>query len=122
QPDAPKYFASDATRRLVAAGQFGTSREVAREFFGSAMDEETRKLFEDREKAILLEQVLVQIEQAALRFHEEKGRYPGTVDELLFAGYLSDPPVDPYGGSFLLTPEGTAYSSTHPERLKVHSR
>lgn len=122
QPNAPSYFASLATRLLVAAGQFDTSREVAREFFTSAMDEQTRKLFEDREKAIVLEQVLTQIEEAANRFHDDKGRYPGTVGELVYAGYLSEMPEDPYGGTLLLAPEGTAYSSAHPDRLKVHVR
>jgi hypothetical protein len=122
QPNAPKYFASLATRLLVAAGEFQSSREVANEFFNVSMDPETRRLFEEREKAILLEEVLRPIEDAAKRFHEDKGRYPITVNELVFAGYLQALPNDPFGGELLLTPDGTAYSSAHPERFKVYER
>jgi hypothetical protein len=120
QPNAPAYFAPLATRLLAAAGEFKTSREVAREFFSSAMDERTRRIFENRERTIDLEERLVEIENAAKRYQDEKGRPAASVDELVFTGYLKEVPADPYGGSLLLAPDGTAYSNANPERLKLH--
>ncbi|MBK7860401.1 MAG: hypothetical protein IPJ65_17670 [Archangiaceae bacterium] len=121
RPKAPSYFIPLATRLLVAAGEFRTSREFTREFLeNGTLDPRTRRILENREHAIDLEERLVLIETAAKRYLDEKGRPAASVDELVYTGYLPDVPTDPYGGSLLLAPDGTAYSSANPERLKLH--
>jgi len=46
------------------------------------------------------------IEAARDRYHEATGGMPATMDVLVKNGYLSHPPVDPYGGRFYLEPDG----------------
>jgi len=52
------------------------------------------------------------IELARDRYVQEMGRLPSTVDELIRKGYLADTPVDPYGGTFYLEPDGTVRSTS----------
>jgi hypothetical protein len=40
------------------------------------------------------------------------GRLPSSVAELIKKGYLADTPVDPYGGTFYLEPDGTVRSTS----------
>jgi tetratricopeptide (TPR) repeat protein len=46
------------------------------------------------------------IEIARDRFRESRGQSPVTIEQLMSAGFLSPAPVDPYGGSFFLEPDG----------------
>lgn len=46
------------------------------------------------------------IELALARFQRERGFSPSSVEQLNQNGYLSPPPVDPYGGRFYLEPSG----------------
>ncbi|MDR3581064.1 MAG: hypothetical protein P4L44_13980 [Oryzomonas sp.] len=46
------------------------------------------------------------IEVARDRFKEAKGIVPTTVEQLILGGFLVPPPVDPYGGTFYLEPDG----------------
>jgi tetratricopeptide (TPR) repeat protein len=46
------------------------------------------------------------IEVARDRFKEVKGMMPTTVEQLMQGGFLAPPPVDPYGGTFYLEPDG----------------
>jgi tetratricopeptide (TPR) repeat protein len=52
------------------------------------------------------------IELARDRYLQETGRLPSTVEELLRKGYLADSPVDPYGGTFYLEPDGSVRSTS----------
>lgn len=52
------------------------------------------------------------IELAQDRFRKEKGRLPVSVNQLLRSGYLAEPPVDPYGGTFYLQPDGKVESTS----------
>ena len=46
------------------------------------------------------------IELARDQFKEKTSQLPVTVGQLIQRGYLSPPPVDPYGGEFYLEPDG----------------
>jgi hypothetical protein len=120
-PNAPTYFALLATRLLAAAGHPERSREVALQFLESAPDDETREFFSERLKAIDLEEMLISIDKAADKFKQDTGRDINTITDLYNSGYLSPHSLrDPYGGSFEWSPDGGAYSTSHPERLKLH--
>ena len=46
------------------------------------------------------------IEVARDKYKAATGKLPASVEMLEHDGYLSPPPVDPYGGKFYLNPEG----------------
>jgi tetratricopeptide (TPR) repeat protein len=46
------------------------------------------------------------IEQARDLFREQQGALPATIGQLVQSGLLNPSPVDPYGGSFYLEPDG----------------
>jgi len=46
------------------------------------------------------------IEQARDRYREKAGKEPSSVEQLQREGFLSPPPVDPYGGEFYLEQDG----------------
>ncbi|MBT1070408.1 tetratricopeptide repeat protein [Pelotalea chapellei] len=46
------------------------------------------------------------IELARDKYRQERKAEPATVEQLVRAGYLTPAPVDPYGGTFYLTPDG----------------
>lgn len=46
------------------------------------------------------------IEVARDRFRELRGTAPASVEQLVSAGFLSPPPIDPYGGQFYLEKDG----------------
>ncbi|MDD5285998.1 MAG: hypothetical protein PHD54_09070 [Desulfuromonadaceae bacterium] len=46
------------------------------------------------------------IELARERYREVKGAMPATVEQLVSGGFLSPPPMDPYGGEFYLEADG----------------
>lgn len=52
------------------------------------------------------------IELARDRFRERSGKLPGSVEQLVQTGLLQPAPVDPYGGSFYLEPDGKVMSSS----------
>jgi len=52
------------------------------------------------------------IEEARDRFLQQRGVLPRSILQLLQSGLLSPAPVDPYGGSFYLEPDGRVTSSS----------
>lgn len=62
-----------------------------------------RKSFRIRIKAF---QEVRRIEIARDRYKESTGALPASLDLLVSEGFLSPPPVDPYGGKFFLEPGG----------------
>lgn len=117
-PDSPSFLPGLATRVLASAGKFDEARVFA-ESMASSDDPQLKADFEFRLKQIDLEKVLVAVESAKKSFTDAQGRAPTGVEELLTAGYLTQPPVDPFGGVIELTEEG-ARSSVESRRLKLH--
>ena len=116
-PGAPSFLSGLATRLLAQSGQYEEAREFALSMALSP-DPEVSADFELRVKHIDLEQTLSRVEDAVQRFHDDHGRPPAGVDELLAQGYLSEPPVDPFGGTIELSASGPR-STSDVGRLRV---
>jgi len=52
------------------------------------------------------------IELARDQYISKTGHAPATVEELLHKGYLTDMPMDPYGGKFYFEPDGSVRSTS----------
>jgi len=96
-------FANLAGRYLQESGQTDIAVDYLEAMAKGARNEAIRKSFMTRLAAF---REVQQIEQARNRFIVEKGRQPGSIDELLGSGMLPAKPVDPYGGEFYLEADG----------------
>jgi tetratricopeptide (TPR) repeat protein len=102
-------FESLAGRYMQQSGRTEMAIAYLNMMAKGASNPGVRKTFEVRLRAF--KEVLA-IEKARDRFKAERGRLPGSVEELETAGYLSRHPVDPYGGVFYLEPDGSVATTS----------
>lgn len=71
------------------------------------------------EKRLIAFKRVKQIENACNAFREKKGRLPSSLNELVTGGFMKNTPVDPYGGTFYIAPDGKV-STTSKFANKSH--
>jgi hypothetical protein len=120
QPGAPPHYSALATRLYAQAGEFTTGLDLARALAETAPDGEQKVFFERRARQIEAEQVLTEVDRAAWDFFRREGRQPQSTVELLAAGDLKAPPVDPLGGEIVLDAFGRARSTVEHFRLELY--
>lgn len=98
-----------AGRYLYESGQSDMAIDYLAAMEKSAGNDSVKKTLQTRLQAL---KEARRVEQARERFRLEKGRLPASVDELLRSGCLAEPPVDPYGGTFYLQPDGKVESTS----------
>lgn len=120
EPGAPAHYSALATRLYAQAGEFTSGLDLARALAESAPEGEQRAFFEHRARQIAAEQVLTEVDRAAWDFFRREGRQPTSTVELLAAGDLKAPPVDPLGGEIVLDAFGRARSTVEHFRLELY--
>jgi hypothetical protein len=104
-----QQFATLAARYFYEAGEDDLAIRFIDYMKKSAKDDNEKKLYEVRRKAL----VGVKTIKAAVRaFRKDHGRNPSGLRELVSAGYLTKLPQDPYGGQFYLEPDGMVRSTS----------
>jgi tetratricopeptide (TPR) repeat protein len=98
-----------ASRYFYESGQSAMAIAYLSAMEKSARNDAIRKNFHTRLVAI---KEAHRIELARDRFIKDRRHLPSTVDELIRDGYLTVKPVDPYGGTFYLEPNGAVRSSS----------
>lgn len=98
---AGRYF-YESGQTDIAIAYLSTMEQGAR-------NESLRKTFQTRLQAI---REAKRIEVARDNFVKATGRLPVSVEELLRRKYLTESPVDPYGGRFFLEPDGKVRSTS----------
>ena len=98
-----------ASRYLQQAGKTEMAISYLSEMEKGARDPAIRKNFQLRLQAF---REVLEVEQARDRFKAERGALPARIEELVAAGYLTEPPVDPYGGTFYLEGDGTVATTS----------
>lgn len=96
-------FKNLAGRYMQEAGQ--TDMAIA---FLSAMEkgEKNPAIRQSYRTRIAAFREVRRLEIARDKYRETTGRLPATIDVIIHDGYISPPPVDPYGGAFYLEPDG----------------
>jgi hypothetical protein len=117
-PHCPSYVGPLAARLLTVAGEFDAAREFAFRLSQSD-DPMERERFQQRVLEIDRERLLKRVDDAAAQFSRQFGRVPLALSELVAQGLLSEPPVDPLGGTIFLDEQGRAQVSSG-KRLTVH--
>lgn len=110
---SPPYLGRFATRLFSASGEVDRALVFAQTMLAGATDPAERKSLEERIQNIRLEGELRRVEDAARRFHEQRGRWPVTPTEAT-AAYGLPPPLE---GITLV--EGVAHPPPGQERLII---
>jgi hypothetical protein len=75
---------------------------------------------EERMRRVIVERDLQSMEMAIAEYTSRIGAPPGDLTDLIRLGVLPRIPEEPYGGKYMLTPDGRVWSDRAPrERLKV---
>lgn len=116
-PKAPPFISTLAARLLAQSGQYADARTFV-QTFAQSENPEIRADFEQRLRLIDLEEILTKVEDAGRRYAEANGHITTSVEELVRTGFLSETPVDPFGGTIELTVTG-ARSTIQPQRMRA---
>ena len=119
-PGSPEYFPLLASRMLSE----GHRPETALAFLQGMKERETdprrKASLEERIRRVIVERDLQALEGAIADYTSRVGAPPRKLADLVQGGMLARIPEDPYGGRYLLTPDGGVRSDRAPqERLKV---
>jgi hypothetical protein len=120
-PGAPKYLHPLATRLFAASGAFDAGLSLAKSLLDSATSEDEREFYARRIKAIELERELTRVEHAVAEFKAQTQHLPKSVRDLVSAGFLAGPPVDPLGGTISVDSEGIAHSTSETHRMRAYN-
>lgn len=108
KPDAPdmcKRWAAFAARQ---GKDFHTSWQLWNQIYETAPDEYTKAIAEKAIMYLQIDQNIDRLTALVHAYHEEHGQYPSSIKDLP----LTDPLVDPFGGSYLVNPQtGEVFSS-----------
>ena len=96
-------FANLAGRYMHEAGQTELAITYLSAMEKSAKNGAIKKTYFMRLQAL---QAVRSIESARDAYRQDSGRLPGSIEELMRAGYLKRLPADPYGGRFYIEPDG----------------
>ncbi|MBE0607235.1 MAG: hypothetical protein IH610_13210 [Deltaproteobacteria bacterium] len=118
--DSPPHFPLLAARMLSE----GHRPETAIVFLQNMIERETdprrKASLEERMRRVEVERDLQLLEKAIGEYATRVGEPPGRLADLVRAGVLARIPEEPYGGKYLLMPDGQVRSDRAPEgRLKV---
>ena len=119
-PGSPEYFPLLASRMLSEGHRPATALDFLREMTQRETDPRRKASLEERIRRVEVERDLQSLEGAIADYSERMGVRPRELGDLVRAGVLARIPEEPYGGKYLLTPDGKIWSNRAPrERLKV---
>jgi hypothetical protein len=119
-PGSPDYFPMLASRMLSEGHRPATALAFLQGMTERETDPRRIASLEERIRRVTVERDLQSMEGAVADYTSRVGAPPGELADLLHFGVLARVPEEPYGGKYLLTPDGRVRSNRAPqERLKV---
>lgn len=119
-PGSPAYFPLLASRMLSEGYRPDTALVFLKEMLAQETDPLRMAALEERIRLVVVERDLQVLEKAVEEYFSRFGAYPASISDLSRTGLLARVPKEPYGGEYLLSPDGRVRSSRAPaERLKV---
>ncbi|ALC16919.1 hypothetical protein DSOUD_2154 [Desulfuromonas soudanensis] len=104
RPGATPLIASLATRLALKGKRTENAIFFLREMLRREEDEEVKKTYRIRLEAL---SGILALERAVELFREQFGYLPTSLDSLVEAGLISKIPIDPYGGKFFISYDGS---------------
>jgi hypothetical protein len=119
-PGSPEYFPLLASRMLAEGNRPETALAFLQEITARETDPRRKASLEERIRRVVVERDLQSMEMAIAEYTSRVGAPPRTLADLVQSGMLSRIPEEPYGGKYVLTPDGRVWGDRAPrERLKV---
>jgi hypothetical protein len=119
-PGSPEYLPLLASRMLSEGHLPDTALAFLRKMMERETDPRRQAFLEERIRRVIVERDLQSLETAISEYMSRVGAPPRRLADLVQSGILLRIPAEPYGGRYLLTPEGSVRSNRAPqERLKV---
>lgn len=117
---SPPHFPLLAARMLSEGNRPETALAFLQDMIGRETDPRRKAHLEDRLRWVEVERDLQLLEKAIGEYTTRTGAPPRQLADLVRAGLLARIPEDPYGGGYVLTPDGQVRSDRAPGgRLKV---
>lgn len=119
-PGSPEYFPLLASRMLSEGHRPATALAFLQEMTQQETDPRRKASLEERIRRVEVERDLQSLEGAIAEYTSRYGGPPALLSDLVRSGMLARVPEDPYGGRYLLAPDGKVWSDRAPrERLRV---
>ncbi len=120
-PGSPDYLPRLAARMSVEAGDLDAALEFLRRLYAQTKDDRLREGLQRRMMEVQAERDMHRLEEAVRLYQKHMKRLPKTLEDLVVRGIISEVPVDPWGGRYMLNADtGKVTSAGLKERLRVH--
>jgi len=117
---SPPHFPLLASRMLSEGRRPETAIAFLKDMIEGETDPRRKATLEERMRRVEVERDLQSMEGAIADYTSRVGAPPGRLEDLVRAGLLARIPEEPYGGKYLLMPDGQVRGDrAPPERLKV---
>lgn len=121
-PGAPPHLRQNVLAMYVKGRRADAAIGFLQHSLEAAPDDETRKAVLEQIRQARMEQAASALDAAHQAFVAQHGFAPAGPVQLVAAGLLDAVPDDPYGGAFVLGPDGRYQSSAHPGRFSPPER
>jgi hypothetical protein len=118
-PGSPEYLPRLAARMLAEGRDPETALSFLRLMVAQETDPDRRAILMRRARDLAVERDLQRIDRALEAYRSRNGRPPGNLESLVREGDLDRIPEEPNGGRYGMAPDGTAYSTSTRERVRV---
>ena len=119
-PGSPEYIPLLASRMLSEGHRPATALAFLQEMTQRETDPRRKAPLEERIRRVEVERDLQLLEGAIAEYTSRHGGPPPLLSDLVRSGVLARLPEEPYGGRYLLAPDGRVWSDRAPGgRLKV---
>lgn len=109
KPGCPDYLKTLAARLSLYGNQTALGVVFLQDLLQETQGGETRAYLSKRLEAL---QAILTLEKAVLAYYKKLNTKPASVDDLLKEGFISELPLDPYGGKWFIMPNGRVYSTS----------
>lgn len=106
---APIYFKNLAARMYLFAGEYEAAIVFLKESIKNTSNPAVKTIFETRLESI---EKIYYLERKVYEYKRKYAKSPDSLKDLLTSDIIPELPKDPYGGEFILTPEGRVYSTS----------
>jgi tetratricopeptide (TPR) repeat protein len=117
-PGASTHISHLAMALQVKRGDPDAAVRFIEALLGEARDESTRDALEEQRRLALLQRDYARLDAAVARYRTSHGHPPARLEALVEDGLLERLPPDPYGGRYLLGPDGLPRATGGGHRMK----
>jgi tetratricopeptide (TPR) repeat protein len=121
-PGAPERLRQNVLAMYVKGSRTDAALAFLEEARAAAEDDESRKAIDAQVKQALLERDAALLDRAVAQYEERHGVRPFLLAALVAEGLVERIPDDPFGGIYVLGPDGRVRSSLHAGRFSPPER